>query len=177
MANNRKAQWETGDIDEYVNEFMSKLNPGMDQTLPISQRSLSDESSNKNMNRTNPFVDNGGTVKQTGDDQALLQKNFNDMGGFEPVMARRRRNLRMALWDTELLIPGMRDTQEGWGSPFEGMGQADGIDQPHPQRDWDLFTDKSKTLQLDHRDGDPLTDQISEGLTDLTREVSDGEKI
>jgi len=183
MSKQKIAQWETGSIDDYVNEFIAKEIPAAAKKIPVSMRDLSDISvqqqdkgSKKNMNRTNPFIDNGGTVKQTGDDQVLLDKPFNDMGGFLPVMAERRRKIRMALWDTTLTVPGMKDTSEGWGSPFSGVGNND-LKSPQKQRDWSDLTSKERAIKLYNRNPKQVVDEINPGMQDLSREVSDGEKI
>ena len=174
MSNNkRRAQWETGEIDAYVDEFMAKLKPDQSQ-LPISHRSLSTESPNKNMNRTNPFKENGETIKQTGDDQVQLQQTFNDMGGYLPVMARRRR-LRMALFDEQSYpagddVPQMGDVTE--------VNQMDPYDKEmQPKRKWQSLTDRNQSQKLYLRDGNKPIDQILPGIVDPTREVGDGEQI
>jgi hypothetical protein len=169
----REAQWETGNIEQATDEFVHNLIPATKQ-IPISDRQISLDPQKKNQNKTNPFKQGGEPTLQTGDDQPGLGFGFNDQGGYLPVMASRLYRLKVALWDSSLTVPGMKDPSEGWGAPYMGAGEAIRKEE-NVRPNWAPMTDKDKSYKLKHR-VDTNEDQIEE-ILDLTREVSDGEKI
>lgn len=102
----------------------------MEKTTPNSPR---------NMNTANPFADDGNefnSIKQQGDDQKQLNTEYKeDYEGWKPIKARRLMR-KQALWDMPNAIPGMRDPEQGVGSPFSGAGES-----PNPDR----YQQKTKT--------------------------------
>jgi len=166
---------------------MASLNKILERVLhrtpkvdPISQREESEEKSNHNTNRSNPFKGGIDPIKQQGDDQEQLDNTFTDKGGYLPIMAgiRERRQIRKALFDTQLMIPGMSDPGQGYGSPFMGAGEVNPRDpMPAKQRDWDFETNKSRTQRLHLRQNPQTkkqqphsTEEDNRGLTDLSSE-------
>src|SRR5678815_2298901 len=107
----QKRQAQAVDLEKVLREFEEEVKaaPALPMPMPISSRQYpGQEHRNKNTNMTNPFIDNGGTVKQTEDDQEqTTNQSFNDMGGYLPVMASRKRRLRMALWDAQQMPAGL----------------------------------------------------------------------
>lgn len=178
----RKRQAQVSDLEEILKEFEEdiKLSPAYEMPMPISSRDYpGQEHPNRNMNRTNPFIDNGGTVKQTGDDQEqTTNESFNDMGGYLPVMASRKRKLRLALWDAQQMPAGMDFAQlattperpEDALNDNEEMISQRGI----KRRNWpeDQFS-KDVDLKLYHRPNG-VEEQINPGIRDPTIDDSSG---
>ena len=144
---------------------------------PLSMRDKSnlDPKSDRNLNKTNPFTPELGITQQTGDDQKQQQETFNDQGGWLPILARRQ--VRKALFDTELMIPGMKDPGQGYGAPWMGAGEVNPRDpEEMKKRDWSFETDKTRTQRLYIRNNkrkvqEPsVTDEYNEGVTDLSSE-------
>lgn len=156
-----------------------KAAPALPMPMPISSREYpGKEHPNKNMNRTNPFIDNGGTVKQTGDDQQQTDgPAFNDQGGYLPVMASRRMRLRKALWDAQQMPAGMDFPQQGLVTE---VNQLDPVNWQTPglkKRNWQTqLTDMDLALKEFQRDKQPQ-DQIPQGISDPTTQLWDGEQI
>lgn len=173
-------------VDEVIEEFREdiKESPAIPEAyqmpMPISSRSYpGQEHPNRNMNMTNPFIDNGGTVKQTEDDQQqTTNETFNDQGGYLPVMASRRRRLRLALWDAQQMPAGMDFAQlattperpEDALNDNEEMISQRGI----KRRNWpeDQFS-KPTDLKLYHRQNG-VEEQINPGIRDPTIDDSSG---
>ena len=170
------------DADKVLQLFEEEIKaaPALPMPMPISSREYpGKEHSNKNMNRTNPFIDNGGTVKQTGDDQEQADgPAFNDMGGYLPVMASRRMRLRKALWDAQQMPAGLDFAQlattperpEDALNDNQEMISMRGI----KRRNWpeDQFS-KDVDLKLFHRPNGN-EEQINPGIRDPTIDDSSG---
>lgn len=154
--------------EEVLRQFEEdiKAAPALPMPMPISSRSYpGKEHPNKNMNMTNPFIDNGGTVKQTEDDQEQTDgPAFNDVGGRLPIMASRRK----ALWDVQQMPAGLDHAQKSLTperpedalNDNQEMISMRGI----KRRDWaeDQFS-KDLNLRLFHRP-DEVEEQINPGI-------------
>ena len=120
----------------------------------------------RNMNKTNPFLGHGESMKQTGDDQEQLSKSYEpQFDGWAPMRA--RRNFRKtALFDTTNTIPGMADPSQGNGSPFMGAGEAPNPDRNQPVvKNWDevsnYLSDRLKRY-LRTKNGNPVEESDQE---------------
>ncbi len=168
---NRKSQWEVGEIKPVVKDISKSV-------IPISMRDISiqytDAEPNHNTDETNPFVENGGTIKETGDSQKLLQENFNDIGGYEPVMASKSDKYRRAIFDVQNPYDIKSPTDEGWGSPYAGPDDTTSM-QPGKRRDFDPLTRKDMSQKMITRQENK--EQIQPGMSDPGRELWDGNQI
>jgi len=154
---------------QVVDSFENKI---QDKPMPISSRPYpTGDHSNKNMNKTNPFLDNGGTLKQTGDDQVQGQQGYNDVGGMLPFLASRRQQFRKALFDAQQMPAGMDVPQMGDVTEFNQMNPVNQQLPDQKKRDWQTQqTDRNRALQEFTKDGPQ--DQIPTGLFDFGPEAS-----
>lgn len=171
MISGRQAQ--VGELSkQIVDEFEQQIKG---KPMPLSSRQYpSGDHSNKNTNKTNPFIDNGGTIKSDGDDQSTTQLNFNDMGGYLPVMAGRRERLRKALFDEQQYPAGMDRPQGGWAPEDPQMDPFNKEQQP--KRNWNILTDQERALKDFKRTTGP-EDQIDPGISNPTLQLWDGEQL
>ena len=162
-------------IDAFEDEI--KSSPAM--PMPISSREYPgrEHSNGRNMDKTNPFIDNGGTVKQTGDDQEQADgPAFNDMGGYLPVMARRR--LRIALWDAQQMPAGLDFSQLATTPerPEDAFNDNQQMISERSNRLRNFPEDqvsKDVDLKLYHRP-DGVEEQINPGIRDPTIDDESG---
>ncbi len=177
-----KKQSQAVDVDKVIEEFEQqiKADPALPMPMPISSREYpGQEHPNRNMNMTNPFIDNGGTVKQTEDDQQqTTNESFNDQGGYLPVMASRKRRLRLALWDAQQMPAGLDFAQLATTPerPEDALNDNEEMlsKRDNKRRNWpeDQFS-KSVDLKLYHRPNGS-EEQINPGIRDPTIDDSSG---
>ena len=163
---------------QVIDDFEAEIKA---QPMPISSRQYpTGDHSDHNQNKTNPFIDNGGTLKQTGDDQVQNQTTFNDVGGYLPVMAGRKQRFRKALFDAQQYPAGMDFPQLGDVTEFnqlDGFNKEEGMQK---KRDWQTqLTDRDNALKEFQRDrgNKGQQDQIPTGLWDFDLDSSNTDSL
>lgn len=166
------------DAEQIIKEFEADMkgHPLMapQMPMPISSREYpGKEHPNKNTDQVNRIMNNDGSTNQTGDDQDAI----NDMGGYLPITASRKRKLRLALFDEQQMPAGMDFQQMGDVTEFN---QQDPINQQVPfakKRDWQTqLTDKDNAMKEYIRNKGPQ-DQIPTGLWDFDSQSSNTDAL